>query len=193
MCKTFVCHSKAETIKRAEKLGYPVVLKVDSEKVIHKSDLGLVKTEIASKEELSEILEKFELKLKKLGIASYSFVVQEQLKGTELMAGMKRDAQFGPVIVFGLGGIYVELIKDTAIGIAPLTRTYIERFISKTKASKLFKGLRGKKPISKEAIIDMLIGLSTLSIKEEYIKEIDFNPIIADNKKAYVADARVIV
>jgi acyl-CoA synthetase (NDP forming) len=130
--------------------------------------------------------------LKMHNIKNYNFIVQEMFKGQELIIGMKRDKTFGPVILLGLGGIFVEVIKDFSMRIAPLTKKDSYDMIEELKGKKLLEGYRGKKKISKDAIVDILMKLSNLSIKEKDISEIDFNPVMINDKEACVVDARMM-
>jgi acyl-CoA synthetase (NDP forming) len=174
-------------------LQYPVALKVDSPQVIHKSDLGLVFTNICTENDLKHAILECKILLRKQGIKEYSFVAQEMINGTELIMGMKQDKIFGPVVLFGLGGIFVEILKDVSLRVAPLTRKDCHDMIQEIKSKELLQGYRNQPPVDKNLIVDSLLRLSKLSVSEKDLLEIDFNPIILNKKGAFVVDARVIV
>ncbi len=171
---------------------FPMVLKVDSPDVIHKTELGLVFLNINSKKELESKKKEAIIILKKNKIKKYSLIEQEMINGTEIIIGIKRDSVFGPAIVFGLGGVFVELLKDVSMRLAPLTRKDCETMIEEIKGKKLLEGFRGKKPVNKKLIVDLLMKASKMAMNEKKINEADFNPVIITDKKAYVADARII-
>jgi acyl-CoA synthetase (NDP forming) len=173
-------------------INYPVVLKVDSPEIIHKSDFGVIFLDLKNQEEVNRALKTEMTILKMHNIIDYKFVVQEMIKGQELILGMKRDKTFGPVILFGIGGIFVEVLKDFSIRIAPLKKKDCFEMISELRGKKLLEGYRNTKPVNKDKIVELLIKLSNMAIKEKNISEIDFNPVIIDDKKAYVVDARMI-
>ena len=173
-------------------IAYPCVLKVDSPQVMHKTELGLVFIDVTLIEELKQDIAKAEAILKEKQIIDYNFVLQEKLTGAEFIMGMKSDPTFGKVIVFGLGGIFVELIKDISMKIAPLEKKDCIDMIESTKAKKFIEGYRGFPKANKDKIIDLLLKLSKMAINEKNLVEIDFNPVIVNEKEAYVADARII-
>lgn len=179
------------TENKRQKISYPFFLKIDSKEVIHKSDLNLV-YHISNETELKNSLKNSKKILKKNKIENYHFLLQESVKGIELIIGMNRDPVFGPVILFGLGGIFVELIKDTSLRIAPLKKSDCIEMIAETKTKKLFEGFRGLPKINQSHVIDILQKISKFAIKETNISQIDFNPVIVNEKGAYIVDARVI-
>ena len=119
--------------------------------------------------------------------------VQPMAKGKEVIVGMKRDPVFGPVIVFGLGGIFVEALKDTSMRIAPVSPAEAAAMIEEIKGYKILHGLRGEKSVSMAALAKIIVAVSKLSLAHPEIKEIDLNPVMADAKKAVVVDARIIM
>jgi acyl-CoA synthetase (NDP forming) len=126
-------------------------------------------------------------------VKKYNFVVQEMIKGQEIIMGIKRDEIFGPVILFGLGGVLVEILKDVSMRIAPLSKRDCKEMIEEIKGSKLLDGYRNIKKVNKEKIIELLLNLSDLAVNEKEIEEIDFNPVIVNEKNAVVVDARIIM
>jgi len=174
-------------------IDFPVALKIDSSEIIHKSDLGLVFTNIKTIHELNRHLKTISTVLKMRNIKKYNFVVQEMIKGQEIIMGIKRDEIFGPVILFGLGGVLVEILKDVSMRIAPLSKKDCKEMIDEIKGSKLLDGYRNIKKVNKEEIIALLMKLSALAVNEKEIDEIDFNPVIVNEKNAIVVDARIIM
>jgi len=173
-------------------IPFPLALKIDSCEVIHKSDFGLVVINIKDLGELNSELNKFKRIIAKKKIKKYSFVIQEMLKGQELIMGMKRDEVFGPVILFGLGGVFVEVLKDISMRVAPITKKDATEMIREIKGHSLLKGYRNLPAVPIENLVEMLLNLSKLSINEKNISEIDFNPVIS-GKVLTVVDARIIV
>lgn len=175
-----------------KKINYPVVLKIDSPEIIHKSDFGVIFLDLKNQEEVNRALKTEITILKMHDIQDYKFIVQEMVKGQELIMGMKRDKTFGPVILLGLGGIFVEVLKDVSMRIAPLTKKDCYEMIDELKGKKLLEGFRNTKAVDITKIIDLLMKLSKLAMSEKNITEIDFNPVMVDDKKACVVDARMI-
>jgi succinyl-CoA synthetase beta subunit len=189
ICPGGIFLKKEEALTFAKKIKYPIVLKIISPQAVHKTELGLVKTGIKNEEEFIKIWSELSAKrIEKEGI-----LVQKQLQGIELVAGIKRDDQFGPVLMFGSGGILVELLADVSLRIAPIKKKEALVMIKETKAFKLLSGFRGQEPVKIDKIVDFLISLSDLSLKEENIKEVDFNPIIINADGLWVADVRFLV
>jgi acetyl-CoA synthetase (ADP-forming) len=191
VCKTEIFNSKEKALAFADKIGYPVVLKIHAQKIFHKSELGGVKTNILNKEEFNNAWEEIKENIKGKNIEG--ILVQEMLSGNEVALGMKNDEQFGPVIMFGLGGIFIEIIKDVSFRLAPIARKEALEMIQETKGYKILKGARGGKEADIESIVEMIVNFSKLSAKEINVKSIDFNPVIVNDKKALVADFRIIV
>jgi len=190
-CRTEIFNSKEKALSFAQKLGFPVVLKVHAQKIFHKSEIGGVKTNIKDKEELGKAWEEISKNVEGKNIEG--ILVQEMLKGNEVAIGMKRDSQFGPVLMFGLGGIFIEIIKDVSFRIAPIDKKEAMEMIKETKGFKILEGARGRKKADLDKIAEIIVGLSNLSMKEENIKSIDFNPVMVDENRACIADFRIIV
>ncbi|MCL5780522.1 MAG: acetate--CoA ligase family protein [Firmicutes bacterium] len=175
--------SPDEAVALAESTGYPVVLKVASPKIMHKTDVGGVKIGLNSAEEVRngfiEIMENVQRYLP--DVVPYGIEVSKMMpKGIELIVGMTRDMQFGPLIAFGLGGIYVNLLKDVSFRLAKgITHTEIAAMIEETKASTLLRGYRGDKPADMMSIIDMVARAAKLILDFEEISELDINPVFA--------------
>ena len=190
-CRTEIFNSKEKATAFAEKLGFPVVLKVHAQKIFHKSEIGGVKTNIQNKEEFDKAWDEIEKNIRGKNIEG--MLVQEMCSGSEIALGMKRDPQFGPVLLFGLGGIFIEIIKDVSLRVAPIDKEEALEMIMEIKGVKILEGARGKKKADLDNIAEMLVNLSTLSIKEKNIQSIDFNPVMVEGKKARIADFRIII
>lgn len=190
-CRTEIFNSKEKALSYAEKLGFPVVLKVHAQKIFHKSEMGGVKVNIQNKEEFEKAWEEIQKNVEGKNIEG--ILVQEMLKGNEVAVGMKRDSQFGPVLMFGLGGIFIEIIKDVSFRIAPIDKKEAMEMIKETKGFKILEGARGRKKADLDKIAEIIVGLSNFSTKEENIKSIDFNPVMVDGSRACIADFRIII
>jgi acyl-CoA synthetase (NDP forming) len=180
----------------AERLGFPVVLKVVSPEIIHKSDAGGVMINLKSTVEVrgayGEILEnakKYNAAARIVGV-----LVQEMApQSTEVIVGAVKDAQFGQTLMFGLGGIFVELLKDVTFRIAPITQEDAADMITGVKAYPLLKGYRNTPPADIDALTAILLNTSRLIMDYPEIKELDLNPILAYEKGAQTVDARIIL
>ncbi len=184
MAKSFLCKNVDEAVSNARYLKFPVVMKILSSDILHKTDAGCVFVDVKNKDELSvtfyEILEnakKYNSDAKIEGI-----LIQEMAeKGLEMIIGMKYDQQFGPTIMVGSGGIYVEVYKDVSLRLLPIKRIDAEKMLKEIKISNVLKGLRGK-IYDDEAIIDVLLKVSKMCLENPSIKEIDINPLFVYEK-----------
>lgn len=178
--------------EKAASVGFPCVMKIDSPDISHKTDVEGVATGIQDREEarknFNEIIES--VYHYKPGSEINGVVVQEQLDGLEVALGMKRDPQFGPMILVGLGGIYIEALHDISFGIAPISEEEAEQMIEELQSSDLFHGVRGEEH-SLEPVKDAIIRLGQLALNHEEIQEIDINPLILKKEEAYVADIEI--
>ena len=184
--------SKEETISAAEQIGFPVVLKLMAEDVVHKSDTGAVKLNIKNKEEIEQAydeLMKIEAKSEKK--ISVQKMADEPI--TELIIGMTTDPQFGPALMFGIGGILVELLEDVSFRIAPITEFDAKEMIREIKGFPILDGYRGKPKADINAIVDTLMKISDLVTKNEEIHEMDLNPVFIYEKGIICVDARIIL
>ena len=187
---------KTQAVAISEEIGFPVVLKISSVDITHKSDAGGVKVNLSDKtaveEAYDEIMASCTAKYPDANIEGIS--VQGMAKaGTEVIIGMTKDSSFGPVLMFGLGGIFVEVLKDVAFRIVPLDKNDASDMINEIKGKKILEGYRGQDPADIPFLEDMLLRLSELVDKTEGIAEIDMNPIFAYNQGAVVVDARIIL
>jgi acetyltransferase len=193
----FLAGSPEEAVEIAGSLGYPVVLKVASPKIVHKSDVGGVKVDLQDTGQVAEGFLSIMENVRRLmpGTPIYGIEVQKMMpKGHELIIGMTRDVQFGPFLAFGLGGIYVNLLKDVSFRIAEgLSRRQIEEMITETKAYTLLRGYRGSKPSDIEPLVDTIVRVARLSLDFPEITEIDLNPIIAYPDSAIALDVKITI
>jgi len=188
--------SEGEISGIRESIGYPIVMKIVSPDIIHKTDAGGVRVGVKDEEEArmayQEIVSKaikYNKKVQICGVIVYSMVPQ----GTEIIIGMMKDPHFGPVIMFGLGGIFVEVLKDISFRILPIEEIDAREMIAEIKGYEILKGARGEAPKDIKAIKKLLIKISQLSIENPQIKEIDLNPIFVFEKGLQVVDARIIL
>ncbi len=190
LCQMVLAKTKKEAIVFAEKIGYPVVLKISSPEILHKTEIKGIKINIFDKKTLEKTWDKIllEVKKKKPSAGIEGILIQKQLKGREIVIGMKRNQKFGPVLMFGLGGIFTEVLEDVAFKIAPVSESDAIKMIKEIKGYKVLTAFRGQKQVNLKAIVKIIVSLSKLSLEKEEIKEIDLNPIIVDEKKALIVD-----
>ena len=169
-------------------LEYPLVVKVISSKIIHKTEAGAVKVGIKNFDEFTDAI--VELNHKFDTYIDY-FLVQKMVPGIELSIGGLRDPVFGPVVMFGSGGILIELFEDVSFRIAPVTISDALEMIKETKASKLIEGFRGAPYIDKKRIANLIINTSKLIWDNKNISELDINPVIVNDKSEYAVDVRI--
>ena len=174
-------------VNAAKKIGFPLVLKVASKKILHKSDVHGVKLDIKNFDELKKAFDE----LKKIKNFE-GVVVQEFLDGRFIITGLKKDPTFGHVIAFGVGGIFTEIIKDVAFRVCPITKKDAIEMIKEIKAYKILEGTRGEKPVNFYFLLRVLLALSELSKKYKNIEELDINPLIVNDKNAKIVDARIV-
>ncbi|HDM23975.1 acetyl-CoA synthetase [archaeon] len=191
-----VAKTAKEAAEKALEIGFPVVLKIISPDIVHKSDVGGVKLDLKSKEEVikayNEIMEN--VKKAKPNARIIGVLVQEMVPpSTEVIIGVSKDPQFGPAIMFGLGGIFVEILKDVSFRIAPLRRKDAEEMIREIKSYPILAGARGRPPLDIEEIIHILMAVSRMCMEHPEINQLDLNPIMVYEKGAKVVDARIIL
>jgi acyl-CoA synthetase (NDP forming) len=188
--------SEDEAVAASQKIGFPVVLKIASPDISHKSDAGGVKVGLKTGEDVrkayKDIMTSVKQKVPNAKIEGVS--VQNMAKpGTEVIIGMTKDVQFGPVLMFGLGGVWVEVLKDVSFRIVPLVRRDAQEMIKEIKGYKLLEGYRGSEPSNIKILEDMLLKISDFMEKTPEIKEMDINPIFAYKDGAIAVDARVVL
>jgi acyl-CoA synthetase (NDP forming) len=186
-----VVNRKEDLKKVMNQIGGPIALKVISPEISHKSDIGGVVLNVS---ELSEAEEAYD-RIKKITRGnSLGVLVQKMISdGREVILGTKRDPSFGPVLLFGLGGIYVEVFKETSLRVAPISRPEAEEMISELKTAAMLKGVRGERPLDIEALVEDLLRLSQLMVDFPEIEGIDINPVKVLEKGAVAVDARILL
>lgn len=198
VAKSAIANSKEEALKAASKIGYPVVLKIVSPDVLHKSDVGGVIVGVKDSEELGraydKLLENVKTRIPKARIKCV--LVQEMAsKGVEVIVGGVKDPFFGHAIMFGLGGIFVEVLKDVSFRIVPLEEVDAREMIREIKAYPILEGVRGEPPRDVDSIVDIILKVSKMLDENPEIKELDLNPIIVYEKGrgAKIVDARIVL
>lgn len=179
-----------------EKLGTgPYAMKAISQELVHKSDLRAVELNVVDRAALETAWEEIYqyVQAHTAGATIDGMLIQKMVKGQETIIGMKRDSTFGPVIVFGLGGIFVEILKDASMRVAPITKEAALAQVHEIQGIGLLTGARGREKANLDALADILVALSTLSLEHPEIQEIDFNPVFAAPDGAHIVDARVMV
>lgn len=183
---------KEETLSAAEEIGYPIVLKLMAEDIVHKSDTGAVKLGLKTKEEVEDAFDQ----LMKIPSESEKKISVQKMADepiTELIIGMTTDPQFGPALMFGIGGILVELLEDVSFRIAPITEYDANEMIREIKGFPILDGYRGKPKADLDAIVNTLLKISDLVVKHEEINEMDLNPVFIYEKGLICVDARIIL
>ncbi|MBR8840347.1 MAG: bifunctional acetate--CoA ligase family protein/GNAT family N-acetyltransferase [Stigonema ocellatum SAG 48.90 = DSM 106950] len=195
--ETCVAKSEEEAIQCAEKIGYPVVLKLFSHTITHKTDVGGVQLNLTDAEAVGQAYHTIAESVKeKVGIEHFLGVtVQPMVKmdGYELIIGSSVDTQFGPVLVFGSGGQLVEVFQDRAIALPPLNTTLARRMMEQTQIYKALKGVRGRKSVSLASLEQLMVVFSQLVVEQRWIKEIDINPLLVSSEFAIALDGRIVL
>ena len=195
--RAFVAKTPEEAINIASKIGYPVVMKILSPQLTHKTDVGGVVLNVSShthvKKSFEEIVDR--AKKRRLSMEITGVTVEPMISGGfELIVGSKKDPQFGSVITFGTGGTYVELAQDISVGFPPLTQTLARRIFEQTKAYEvLSKGFRGEPPVNNRCLDEILVKFSQLIVDFPQIKETDVNPLLVNEKGVMALDARIVM
>jgi acyl-CoA synthetase (NDP forming) len=194
--ETGLAKTKKQAASLSREIGYPVVLKIASPDVVHKSDSGGVilglKTAAQVKKAYDEIMDRTRKHYPDAVI--HGVTVQKMVPpGTEVIVGTTKDPQFGPVIMFGLGGVFVEVLKDVSFRIVPVSRTDAREMIEEIKGFPLLQGYRGKEPADIRALTEMILKISQWIEKADRIKELELNPVFAYKEGAVAVDARVIL
>ena len=188
--------SLEQAVEAANRLGYPLALKVLSPHISHKSDMGGIALGIEDEKDLKRAWREMlsQVQEKAPAVPLEGFLLQRMISGgREVILGGKRDPSFGPVVMFGLGGVYVEVFDDVAFRVAPLTRKDAEEMMAEVRGSRLLQGVRGEKPADMEAVADCLLRLSQLLQDFPAIAEVDINPLIVLEKGAKAVDARIVL
>lgn len=192
----YLAKTPAEAATSAARIGFPVVMKISSPNILHKTDIGGVRVGVNSKKEVKDSFLELTFNAKKFmpsafinGVTVYEMVP----KGKEVILGITYDRTFGHMIMFGLGGIYVEVLKDVSFRIVPVSPSDADEMIAEIKSFRLLKGVRGEKPVDTGLIADSILRLSRLSMDFPMIQELDINPLVVTDKGATALDARIII
>ena len=194
---TVEAHSADEAAAKAEELGYPVVVKLLSHTITHKTEVGGVKLNLSGAEAVRAAWREIETGVREKAGAEHFLGVTVQpffrAEGYELILGSTVDPQFGPVILFGTGGQLVEVFGDRALALPPLNTTLARRLMEHTKIFKALQGVRGRKPVDLAALEQLLVRFSQLVAEQRWIKEIDINPLLASPDRLIALDARIVL
>jgi len=193
--KLYIVKKVADAVSFSKKIGFPVALKIVSKDIIHKTDVGGVFLNLNSEKEVEQAFNQIIKNVKKHKPKARidGILVQKMVKcGQEVIVGGKRDPQFGQVLMFGGGGVLVELLEDTSFRVIPLNKKGAEEMMQETKVYQILKGFRGKK-YDVNSILNILLKTSKMLEQNPEISELDLNPIIVLPKNAFVVDARIVV
>ena len=194
---TRVAKTEESAVKLAEEIGYPIVLKLYSETITHKTDVGGVQLNLRNAVAVRKAWNTIESSVAKRAGKEHFLGVTVQpmvsLDGYELIIGSSPDAQFGPVLLFGAGGQLVEVFKDRSLALPPLNATLARRMMEQTHIYEALKGVRGRPPVNLAALEELLVRFSQLVVEQPWIAEIDINPLLASHERLIALDARVVV
>ena len=183
--------NKEALLEAVQDIGFPLVIKGCGSDLSHKTERNLVHIDIRSQD---EALGAFDVIYGEVEKEGGTVLVQEMVKGTrELVMGLTRDRQFGPCVMFGLGGIFTEILKDISFRVAPLERREAREMMMEIKARKILEALRGLPPANMDELADVLIALGTIGLERKAVKEIDLNPVILNGEHPVAVDALVVL
>jgi acyl-CoA synthetase (NDP forming) len=186
-----VVSTEENAVLAAEDIGYPVVLKGSGEALSHKTEMNLIAIDMRSE---AEVREAFQRLTSNPEVTVEEVLVQQMVKGDrELVIGLTRDDQFGPCVMFGLGGIFTEILEDISFRVAPLRRVDAMEMMDDIRGKKILDAVRGKAPVDREVLADILVSLGQIGLDHEKIREIDINPLKILNGKPIAVDALVVL
>jgi len=194
--KEELAENEEKAIEIAKKIGFPVALKLISPDILHRSDAKAIMLNLKSEEELRKGFKEIIKNAKNFDPYAriHGVLVQEMLpQGREVIVGLIKDPQFGHVVMFGLGGIFVEILKDVAFRVTPIDKKEALKMMKEIKGYKILEGVRGISPSDINAIADVIVKVSELGVKMPEIKELDINPLFAYEKGAVAVDCRIIL
>lgn len=178
-------------VEAIQEIGYPLVIKGCSPDLTHKTEQGLVKVDVRNEKEAHDLFQEI---MSNMQGPKRAILVQEMIKGDrELMVGMTRDSQFGPCVMFGLGGIFTEILKDISFRVAPINKRDATEMIQEIKAHKILGEIRGMPAADLELLTDILIKVGEIGLENETIKEMDINPVILSGSRPVAVDALVVL
>jgi len=188
--REILVHSSQEAMEQAARIGFPVVLKGSSHTLTHKTEMGMVRVNLKDAQDVCLAYDE----LRGKGIDLDGILIQEMVKGNrEFVIGLTRDPQFGPCVMFGLGGIFTEAMKDVSFRVAPLSEDDAREMIREVRAVKLLDAFRGESAVDQDVLINALVGIGNLGMAHDEISEIDINPLIVTEGKPIAVDALVIL
>jgi len=183
--------SPDEAVKIAKEMGFPVVLKGESPELTHKTEMNVIELNISTDDDVRKAYDRI------MGtgvVPKGGILVQEMIKGQrELVIGLSRDPQFGPCVMFGLGGIYTEILRDVSFRVAPLTEFDAMQMMDEIKAKKILDEFRGKPAVDKAVLAKTLIAVGQIGLDNDEVKELDINPLIISGNQPVAVDALVIL
>jgi acetyl-CoA synthetase (ADP-forming) len=184
--------SPEDLLKAADQIGYPLVIKGCSAEMAHKTEKGLIRVDVRNDEEATTAFREISAAMN--GASDGAVLVQQLVKGKrELVVGLIRDAQFGPCVMFGLGGIFTEILKDTVFRVAPLEKQDALEMMQEIKACKILEAIRGMAAADKNMLAEILMTVGRIGIENDRIKEIDINPVIISGGKPVAVDALIVL
>ncbi|MCK4273469.1 MAG: acetate--CoA ligase family protein [Dehalococcoidales bacterium] len=193
---TGLAASRSEAVAISQQLGFPVVLKIASPDIVHKSDAGGVRLELENPGQVERAYDEIlrDTVQKHPGASVQGVSVQKMATpGVEVIIGMSQDVQFGPVLMFGLGGVWVEILEDVSLRVIPVTRRDVREMVKEIKGYRMLTGYRGLPPVDESKLEDMLLAVADFATQYPMVKELDLNPVIAYSDRAIVVDARVVL
>jgi acetyl-CoA synthetase (ADP-forming) len=183
--------NKDQLAAAAKEIGFPLVLKGNSPEIAHKTETGMIRTDIRNEQEAAEAFDQIMANIKG---APGNVLVQEMIKGQrELVIGLTRDPQFGPCVMFGLGGIFTEILRDVSFRVAPLEKRDAMEMMQEIKGRKILEAVRGMEAADLDLLCDMLISVGQIGLDHDAVKEIDINPVILAGSKGVAVDALVVL
>ncbi|MBW2001471.1 MAG: acetate--CoA ligase family protein [Deltaproteobacteria bacterium] len=189
--REIIIQNDNDVISAAHEIGYPVVMKGCSPEITHKTEKDLIRTDIRDDK---EALDTFNDIMAGMNGSHGAILIQEMIKGKrELVIGLIRDPQFGPCVMFGLGGIFTEILKDVSFRLAPLEKRDALEMMDEIKAHKMLDAVRGMEPVDRELLSEMLINVGKIGVENDAIKEIDINPVIISGSRPVAVDALVVL
>lgn len=194
--ETRLAMNQKEAVSISQRIGFPVVLKITSPDVVHKTDSGGVRLGLRNGSEVKKAYDDISKSVKKKHPLAFIHGISVQKMappGTEVIVGTSKDPQFGPVIMFGLGGIFVEVLKDVSFRVIPVKQKDAQEMIQEIKGFPLLRGYRGKEPANIPALVGMILKISKFINENPQIREMELNPIFAYKNKALAVDARIIL
>ena len=193
---TRLAASRSEAVAISQQIGFPVALKITSPDIVHKSDAGGVKLRLETMKQVEQAYDDImrDIRQKYPRARFYGVSVQKMAHpGVEVIIGAKRDKQFGPVLMFGLGGIWVEVLQDVSLRVTPVTRRDAGEMIKEIKGYRMLTGYRNQPPADISKLEDMLLAVSEFTVQYPMVSELDLNPVIANGDGAVAVDARVVL